>query len=527
MSFAADRRHALRSLGLGATGPWWLGSAWGQERPSSRVALVIGNAAYPGTGALLNPGRDAEGVAGMLSQLGFTVVHVKDGSRSQMTEAIHRAGALLNGQRGVGVLYYAGHGLQMGARNFMLPVDAQIESEADVARECVDVSAVVDAFRKAGNRINIVVLDACRDNPFATVSSGKGLAPVDAPPNTFLAYATAPGHVAEDGSAADGNGLYTGFLLKELKRPSARIEDVFKRVRLGVRQASAGRQVPWESTSLEEDFWFDGKAHSANSIANEGLLKAEEATWERIRDSAQPQDLYAFLLVFPNGRYAEQANFLLNQKAAPQVLATIAPTQPSGASRPVGLETASAPLEIAYVGAHLVPGDRYEWVWRDGYTGVVRRSGMTEVADVNGLEVRFQGDPPEAGRDAMGARRGDYGASYDRAIIDLPAEYAIGKRWSGAYKYRSGEWSGSSTYSARVTGREVLAIGTRRYNAWDIDSIDKFVNLGGMGGQSLSSRIWAIPEFGVPLRQTISSGDRSGMGNTKKLLELVSLNISR
>jgi len=174
-----------------------------------------------------------------------------------------------------------------------------------------------------------------------------------------------------------------------------------------------------------------------------------------------------------------------------------------------------------------VPGDRYEWVWRDGYTGVVRRSGMTEVADVNGLEVRFQGDPPEAGRDAMGARRGDYGASYDRAIIDLPAEYAIGKRWSGAYKYRSGEWSGSSTYSARVTGREVLAIGTRRYNAWDIDSIDKFVNLGGMGGQSLSSRIWAIPEFGVPLRQTISSGDRSGMGNTKKLLELVSLNISR
>jgi len=109
-------------------------------------------------------------------------------------------------------------------------VDAKISTSADISAQAVDVGSVIDAFKAAGNRMNIVVLDACRDNPFASTASGKGLAQLDAPPGTFLAFATAPGNVAEDGDVKTGNGLYTQFLLEELRRPSTKIEDVFKRV---------------------------------------------------------------------------------------------------------------------------------------------------------------------------------------------------------------------------------------------------------------------------------------------------------
>ena len=149
-----------------------------------------------------------------------------------------------------GHVVFACHGLQLDWRNYMLPVDASLKSAADVPRQTIDLAGVIEIFKSAGNRMNIVVLDASRDNPFgASTSSAKGLAQLDAPPSTFLAYAIAPGNVAEDGDEKSGNGLYTRFLLQELRRPTVRIEDVFKRVRLNVRKQSQGRQIPWESTS--------------------------------------------------------------------------------------------------------------------------------------------------------------------------------------------------------------------------------------------------------------------------------------
>ena len=129
-------------------------------------------------------------------------------------------------------------------------------TQAEVPQQTVDVNLVMDAFKVSGARMNILVLDACRDNPFSKNASGKGLAQQDAPSGTFLAYATAPGNVAEDGDAGSGNGLYTQYLLEELRKPAS-IENVFKRVRLNVRKQSNGRQIPWESTSLEEDFYFN------------------------------------------------------------------------------------------------------------------------------------------------------------------------------------------------------------------------------------------------------------------------------
>ena len=282
-----------------------------------RVALVIGNSSYAGNAALINPGNDAQAMASALKQLGFTVVELRNGGKSEMTEALAKVRSALSGKQGVGMLYYAGHGLQLDWRNYMVPVDAKLTSAADVIAQAVDVNSVLEAFKSAGNRMNILVLDACRDNPFAATASGKGLAPVDAPPGTFLAYATAPGNVAQDGDAKVGNGLYTQYLLEELKKPSTRIEDVFKRVRLNVRQQSQGRQIPWESTSLEDDFYFNTglrvKVAAVEGQTVQDDFLAEKEVWDKIKDSTKVEDFYAFLLKYPSGFISEQAQFRVAQ----------------------------------------------------------------------------------------------------------------------------------------------------------------------------------------------------------------------
>ncbi len=251
-------KHTLHVLRLSAVASMLAAVSVSAQAPLDvRVALIIGNSAYA-SAPLVNPANDAKAMADVLKRLGFTVVELRDGNKAQMAAAIAQVSNSLKGKQGVGMLYYAGHGLQLDWRNYMVPVDANLKSAADVPNQTIDLSSVVDIFKAAGNRMNIVVLDACRDNPFGgNTSSAKGLAQLDAPPSTFLAYATAPGNVAEDGDEKSGNGLYTQFLLQELKRPTAKIEDVFKRVRLNVRKQSNGRQIPWESTSLEDDFFFN------------------------------------------------------------------------------------------------------------------------------------------------------------------------------------------------------------------------------------------------------------------------------
>ena len=246
-------KHAIVGFALSSF------SSLAQSPLDIRVALVIGNAGYKNVPALSNSGNDAKSMTIALKHLGFKVFEVVDGDKHSMGRALEQMQAQLKGQQAVAMLYYAGHGLQLDWRNYMVPIDARLDSAEDVPKQTMDVDQVIQAFKNAGTRMNILVLDACRDNPFSSSNGSKGLAQVDAPPGTYLAYATAPGNVAEDGDEASGNGLFTQFLLKELQRP-ATIESVFKRVRLQVRQKSQGRQVPWDSSSLEEEFYFnDGK----------------------------------------------------------------------------------------------------------------------------------------------------------------------------------------------------------------------------------------------------------------------------
>jgi len=236
----------------------WLSPAFaalpGTPGSEPRHALVIGNATYS-TAPLINSANDAAAVAKVLEKAGFTVDLKLNASQKQMSDAVTAFGDRLRGG-GAGLFYFAGHGVQIKGRNFLMPVGADVQREDEVPYKAVDVQQVLDKMDTAKNRINMVILDACRDNPFArsSRSGAGGLSQVDAPIGSLIAFATAPGSVASDGRGA--NGLYTQHLLANIERPGTPIEDVFKRVRLGVRLDSNGGQVPWESTSLEGDFYF-------------------------------------------------------------------------------------------------------------------------------------------------------------------------------------------------------------------------------------------------------------------------------
>ncbi len=228
-----------------------------------RHALVIGNAAYVAA-PLINPANDAQAVAKVLQRAGFTVDLKLNATQRQMQDAVTSFGDRLK-SGGAGLFYFAGHGVQIKGRNYLLPVGSDIQREDEVAYKAVDVQQVLDKMETAKNRINMVVLDACRDNPFARASrsTSGGLSQLDAPIGSLIAFATAPGSVASDGRTA--NGLYTQHLLANIERPGTAIEEVFKRVRLGVRLDSNGQQVPWESTSLEGDFYFFPPAPTAKT----------------------------------------------------------------------------------------------------------------------------------------------------------------------------------------------------------------------------------------------------------------------
>jgi tetratricopeptide (TPR) repeat protein len=265
MHTAHAPRSALPFLALLALLVWAVTPAWSASLPTSepRHALVVGNAGYA-TAPLLNATNDASAVAKVLEKAGFTVDLRLNATQKQLQDAVTAFGDRLKGG-GAGLFYFAGHGVQIKGRNFLMPVGSDIKREDEVPYKAVDVQQVLDKMETARNRINVVILDACRDNPFArsSRSGGGGLTQVDAPIGSVVAFATAPGSVASDGKGS--NGLYTQHLLANIERPGMPIEEVFKRVRLGVRLDSNGSQVPWESTSLEGDFMFFAPQITAKS----------------------------------------------------------------------------------------------------------------------------------------------------------------------------------------------------------------------------------------------------------------------
>lgn len=225
-----------------------------------RTALLIGNSQYT-TAPLKNPVNDVTAMAKELQQSGFDAYLYTDLDQKTMKKAIREFGELLKERGGVGLFFYAGHGLQYDGRNFLVPVNAEISKVQDIEFESVDLGRLLSELEYAENSLNIVILDACRDNPYkedfekSKYASYNGLASIgSAPYNSFIAFSTAPGSVALDGTGV--NGLYTQELLRAMQEIGPGLEEVFKRVRRNVRKASGGQQIPWESSSVEDDFYF-------------------------------------------------------------------------------------------------------------------------------------------------------------------------------------------------------------------------------------------------------------------------------
>ncbi|HEV7682047.1 MAG TPA: caspase family protein [Pyrinomonadaceae bacterium] len=276
-----------------------------------RIALVLGNGAYQNVAGLKNPPNDATLLAATLRKLGFEVTVGTDKSQREMKQLIREFGQRLRGGGGVGLFYFAGHGVQARGHNYLIPVDADIQTEADLEDVAVDVNYVLNMMDDAQNALNIAILDACRNNPFARSfrSAQEGLAQVKAPTGTLIAYATSPDSVAADGGGA--NSPYAEELTKQIQVSGVLLETMFRRVAEQVSSRSGGRQEPWYSANVKGDFYFGGEpatSYQANGI-NPRLDPAafELSYWESIKNSSDPEDFESYLQRFPNGQFAELA----------------------------------------------------------------------------------------------------------------------------------------------------------------------------------------------------------------------------
>lgn len=349
------RTLALALLGLlvALAGPAWAQSA----APSSsggepRLALVIGNSKYAQS-PLKNAANDARMISRTLRRLGFEVIERIDTGKKAMEDAILEFGEKLK-SGGVGMFYYAGHGVQVRGHNYLIPIDAALPSEASVRVQAVDVDLVLEQMSEARNRANVVVLDACRNNPFlaARRGGGKGLAAVDAARGTLIAYSTAPGTVAADGDGA--NSPYTASLVRAIEQPGLPVEDIFKRVRAAVLEQTQGGQTPWESSSLTGDLVINlnvtinppAPAAAPAPAPARDPQAAEIAFWETMGRSNNAADYEDYLKRFPNGTFSGLAKRRvadLKKPAAPPPAPAPAVAQQPAPPPPAPVPVAQAP----------------------------------------------------------------------------------------------------------------------------------------------------------------------------------------
>jgi uncharacterized caspase-like protein len=257
--------HTALATALATVLPVAKGDVKGDAKADAgRAALVVGNGAYPNA-PLKNPLADAQGVAKELEELGFQVTLVRNSGWKAMQEGVREFTRRAENAK-VRVVYYAGHGAQIKGRNYMVPVDVDIHDEDDLIRKSVDLGDVVERLGRQPSAVNVVIVDACRNNPATNVTlaadgrqlksrgaAAPGLARMAAPAGTLIAYSTAPGQVADD-KLGGKNSLYTKHLLSHIDTAGITLEQMFKRVRLSVLQESANQQQPWEENSLSVDY---------------------------------------------------------------------------------------------------------------------------------------------------------------------------------------------------------------------------------------------------------------------------------
>ena len=314
------------------------GLAGSSAQADKRVALVVGNSAYKNVTPLDNPARDARLMADTLRSLGFALVGGTaqlDLDKAGFDGAVQSFGNQLQGAE-VGLFYYAGHGVQVRGANYLVPVGANPTKEADVDFQMLDSNLVLRQMEGAGTKLNIVILDACRNNPFGGRSlrgTDSGLAQMRAPEGTLISFATQPGNVAQDGAA--GNSPYTKALAQTLRRPGLDIFQTFNEVGLAVMQATGDSQQPWVSSSpIRGNFYFAGHATGpAPSAAIAPSPGADEVFWQAIKDDNSQTLFDEFLKKYPSSTRAIDARARLEELRKKQV-AMVAPPIPAPSADP-------------------------------------------------------------------------------------------------------------------------------------------------------------------------------------------------
>ncbi len=355
---------------------------------STRTALVIGNAAYRST-PLANPTNDANDMADSLKRLGFDVIVETNINKGKMLDAIDRFNQKLK-RSDVGLFFFAGHGMQIHGGNYLIPVGVHIKREADVEYEAVNAGRVLSAMEESGCKVNIVILDACRDNPFKRSfrSTNRGLIVMRAGSGSFIAYATSPGSVAADGDGR--NGIYTQHILKHMTQPGLTVEEVFRKVRRDVYAKTKGSQVPWDSSSLMGRVVLASsgaviETSTPTSVASQGRLSVSSnitgaqvfvdgkfvggvplmslelsAGSHRVQVKKDGYDTYRTNVEITSGRLASLEAYLTEQ--GPKTARLYVDTTPSDARIRI--------LNIGpkyYQGMELAPGDYHVEVSASGY----------------------------------------------------------------------------------------------------------------------------------------------------------------
>ncbi len=342
---------------------------FGQQRdlfvtpdPGPRVALLIGNDDYQHVPKLRNAANDARDLGARLQEVGFDVQVVTNADLRTMNQAVDRFVASLQ-PGAVAFFHFSGHGMQIDGENFLIPVDFRVTDEASVRYDAESASKIHDRMVASPSRLNIVVLDACRNNGFrGTRSMGGGLAAMNAAEGTFIAFATSPGSTADD-NPGSSNGLFTSYLIDDIARPGWTLDQVFNDVRRRVYQASEKHQLPWTSSSVIGDFYFRRPDQPlAPKPAPDSELTVELTYWDSVKDSGDAMMLNSYLSRYPKGRFADLAHLKVARLSAPgggsaptPKAASVPPPQQQPVSQPVA--ALQPPVEVARV-EPTAPGPR-------------------------------------------------------------------------------------------------------------------------------------------------------------------------
>lgn len=534
-----------------------------------RVALVIGNAAYK-EAPLTNPVNDARAIGQALQESGFTVILRENTDQRGMLSALREFGDKLRGG-GTGLFYYAGHGMQIKGRNYLIPVGANVDREDEVAYSAVDAQAVLDKMESAGNAANIMILDACRNNPFARANrSGQGgLAQMEAPVGTLVAFATSPGAVASDGVGA--NGLYTQHLLTAMRQNGSKVEDVFKQVRANVRRDSQGKQVPWESTSLEGDFYFRGGASVATAAAVDSSVAVENALWDVVKNSNLPIELRAYLNRYPNGRYAALARTRLGQiqpavatnsgsfnagsttqhaekpvqnnaavaipdastngkdqeaidRRTQELLATISAQKPAPASA-----AASRPAAASNAAGYTV-GDRWRYQVVDKFKAEVVRNYALQIDRIepNGnLTINRGAAIWSTQGSAKYTKNSERQRTYSDSFVQYPGQLKAGEKTKIEYhidnKFEDGRsWKEASKGTMVVKGQEKVITPAGEFEAWRVE-LEIYWQIEGTQSRGSYHQVsWYVPQLRRYVAWDEESRNANGSFNRRERHELTS-----